>query len=323
MKPYKVEKTGKMTKSLSTSCYFVRPSVRRSERMRTNESKERESARISVPNWTCTSFNERLTVRMSDEVAKKIEERDQAVELNMKISQAALSFHTRRKEIEDQVVALEERIKMLQKEERNVTRKIIKTHEKTEQTLENKRRKQLDLEAKLALKALREAELKQRQEKVSTERRNSKAGVSQAVLRNQRAKVNTVLDVKLDNYKNKLIKEDINKKEGMKAQALRQSVVNTHEKVKTNTLGKEIGEMTRWTKKNISRIDTDSQKYEELSKKYEELAAKEQAMLDNLGKTYDLHKNKIQELEKVFTMKVQPREGASNLLMRKKSVGKF
>jgi len=46
-------------------------------------------------------------------------------------------------------------------------------------------------------------------------------------------------------------------------------------------------------------------------------------MLDNLGKTYDLHKNKIQELEKVFTMKVQPREGASNLLMRKKSVGKF
>jgi len=270
-----------------------------------------------VPNWTCSSFNETMTIRMSEEVSKKIEERDQAVELSRKMSQTRLSFHNRRKEIEDQVSALEGRIKRLQKEDQEVTRKIIKTHEKTEETLQNKRRKQMDLEYKQALKAFREAELKHMKEKIANERRSIKAGVHQAVLKNQRMKLNTVLDVKADNYKNKLIKEDINKKENVKAQALRKSVVNTHEKVRTIALGKQIGDMNTFTMKNISRIDEDSQKYEQLSKKYEELAQLEQTMLDHLGKTYDAHKNKINELEKVFTMKVQP-----GVLNRKKSVGR-
>jgi len=290
----------------ATATCFAEKLSKNQRRAESTEPTSRMTASMSTLS-TSNVMNE--TVRMMERVSKKREERNQVHGLNSKVYQAAASSSLKRKEMEKQVAALESRIQRLKQEEREVTRRIMKTNEKTEKTLQIKMRKQEELEAKRQLQAMREKELQKKQEKILNERKNNRASVRQAVLNNQRAKHNTVLDVKAENYQQKLIKEDINRKQAAKYQSIKSKINNLHEELKTRKFGKEINNMQTSTFKNMINIDNDAIECEELSKRYQELTNMEQAMVENLGRTYDLHHHKIVQLEKLFTMKVEPTGG--------------
>jgi len=135
-------------------------------------------------------------------------------------------------------------------------------------------------------------------------------------LNTYRSKHNAVLDAKLENYNQKLIKEEITKMVNDRNQMLKKQIMDCKDQIKSKKLGKETNQLNKVITKCVRQIDDDSQTLENLNKKYQELAELEQVMLDNLGKTYDMHKSKIIELEQVFTMKVEPN------IERRKSLAK-
>jgi len=252
------------------------------------------------------SLNVSQTARLSDVVNQKTEERLQVGALSSKMNEAAMSSRAKRKEIEDQVALLENRINRLKKEEDEMMRKIAKTNEKTQITLMNKKRKQEDLNAKLLYKEQKEEEMRKLREKIAKERKNVRSGVRQAQLNTYRSKHNAVLDAKLENYNQKLIKEEIKKRVDDRNQTIIKTVNDMRDQIKSKKLGKETTQLSKVITKCAKQMDCDSQMLENLNKKYQHLAELEQVMLDNLGKTYDMHKSKIMELEEVFTMKVEP-----------------
>ena len=252
------------------------------------------------------SLNVSQTARLSDVVNQKTEERLQVGALSSKMNEAAMSSRAKRKEIEDQVALLENRINRLKKEEDEMMRKIAKTNEKTQITLMNKKRKQEDLNAKLLYKEQKEEEMRKLREKIANERKSVRSGVRQAQLNTYRSKHNAVLDAKLENYNQKLIKEEIKKRVDDRNQTIIKTVNDMRDQIKSKKLGKETTQLSKVITKCAKQMDCDSQMLENLNKKYQHLAELEQVMLDNLGKTYDMHKSKIMELEEVFTMKVEP-----------------
>ena len=292
--------------NLSVSFFNIQKAALKNQlRVGTSDARTNISKTLSTSLMSASPTKHSERSKLGGSLVKKIEEKCKAVEVNKQIMKESLDCREQRKEIESQVTALETRIAKLKHEEEEVMKRVQKVKEDTEKTMENKKRRQEDLLLKEQFYKQKQEEMRKRKEKATNIRVNVKTNVHQAKINNLENKYNTALHVKTDNNNYKSIKETIEKQKSEKNKMLVRRVSELHESVKAKKIDKEINGMNKFTEKSVNQMNKDKETAEKLAKRYQELADYEQEMLERLGRTYELHKSQVSELEQISTMRVE------------------
>jgi len=209
-----------------------------------------------------------------------------------------------RKEIEHQVTALETRIKRLQMEERQMIKKINETASKTEKILEAKKRHQEELHNKYLQNKAREEYLEKRRQEINQQRNEVKSHLRDAIIGTYKTKHDIAYTVKQENNYIKMLKEQ-KEQETLEKNKERIKQLNAQHQ---DFLVKHNRKISGNDAKYYERLEEEKRKIYDLNDKYQELEKQEQALLQKLSATYNLHKAKIDQLEKVFSLKVSATE---------------
>jgi hypothetical protein len=266
------------------------------------------SARSSIsklytePSGTDQSKSPRL---FSDYALKRMQSEKKAQRQGIRLGLEGLDSALQRKSLEYQVKILENRLKKLKLEEVSMAKKIKETSDKTDKILCSKRRRQEELQKKEMKNRKREEDLQRKRLEVMKDRQELREGLRRSSMGSLKQKHETACSTKIVNDQEKMRKEEIQRKRDEKNREVISKVnggINSSMTMKYNREADKINEANNNYKERISK---DREAAEDLAQKCGELENIEHQMLEKLSQTYNLHKAKIVELEKAFTIKVK------------------
>ena len=241
---------------------------------------------------------------MSEVALKRMEESKEIFIESKNTGKEALIAELGRKELENHVRILENRLMKLRIEEKNMQKKILDTSDKTEKTLQSKLRHQEDLTEKQMRRSDLERQLDQKRQELNNKREsdtNSRKMKTQMMLQGKQSIATDVKDIKQDARSRK----DSNKTDYLSQSAqLIQKIRGDDNSRKSERLDKENEKKMMAKTQFHGRLNTNNETKQTLENKLKELEEQEQFMIEKLKQTYDLHKNKYQEYQKVFNTKV-------------------
>ena len=241
---------------------------------------------------------------MSELALKRMEESKEIFIESKNTGKESLIAELGRKELENHVRILENRLMKLRIEEKNMHKKILDTSDKTEKTLQSKLRHQEELTEKEMKRTDLERQLEQKRQELNNKREsdtNTRKMKTQMMLQGKLSIATDVKDIKQDARSRK----DSNKTHYLsQSTQLIQKIRGDDNSRKSERLDKENQKKTMAKTQFNGRLNTNKETKQNLESKLKELEEKEQFMIEKLKQTYDLHKNKYQEFQKVFNTKV-------------------
>jgi len=243
--------------------------------------------------------------KYSEFALKRIENERKIHTQSMKLGAEGLDTYLYRKTLEKQVGTLENRLNKLKFEEELMAKKIKETETKTEKILSSKKRHQEDLQMKEWRAKKKEADIERRRMSARRDREESRDGLRKASLDTFKNKYERAYGVKVDNQRNKALKEHINKQIEERNRELISMVQKGSNTSMSIRIDKENKKVEMANKKYETMITNEKGKVDELNEKCKELELLENQMLERLSQSYSIHKAKVMELEKAFTMKVK------------------
>ena len=269
------------------------------------------SARSSIsklqtePSMNDQSKSPRL---FSDYAVKRMESEKKAQRQGIRLGLEGLDTALHRKSLENQVKILENRLNKLKLEEVSMAKKIKETSDKTDKILWSKRRRQEDLQKKEMKNRKREEDLQRKRLEVMKDKQELKEGLRRSSMGNLKHKHETACSTKVANDQEKARKEEIQRKRDERNKEVIAKVnggINSSMMMKNN---KDMDKVNDANYKYKERIMKDKEAADHLAQKCKELENIEHQMLEKLSQTYNMHKAKIVELEKAFTIKVKAGE---------------
>ena len=213
-----------------------------------------------------------------------------------------------RKTLEKQVEILENRLNKLKAEENVMSKKIKDTTSKTENILTSKRRRQDELVMRDLRNKKREEDLNRKKMELLREREENRNNLKKSKLYNFKNKHDVAYTMKVDNAYHKALKDDFKRRREERNKELISKVQGVSNLSMSIRQCKDLSKKDDVNHKYADRVEKDKEKADLLAAKCKELERQEHQMLEKLSQTYNLHKEKIVELEKAFTMRVQPYE---------------
>ena len=243
--------------------------------------------------------------KYSEFALKRIENERKIHAQSIKLGAEGLDTFLYKKNMEKQVGTLENRLNKLKFEEELMEKKIKETEKKTQKVLACKQRHQEDLQMKEWRAKKKEQDIERRRSSARKDREESREGLRKASLDTFKNKYEIAYGVKVDNQRNKALKEHINKQIEERNKELISMVQKGSNTSMSMRIDKENTKLETANKKYQKVVAHERERAEELNEKCKELELLENQMLERLSQSYSIHKAKVIELEKAFTMKVK------------------
>lgn len=267
------------------------------------------SARSSMTKLNTEPENRDKSPRKFSEYAlKRIESEKKSQMQGIRLGLEGLDSALHRKNLEYQVKILENRLSKLKLEEVSMAKKIKETSDKTDKILCSKRRRQEELQKKEMMNKKREEDLQRKREQINRERQELREGMRRSSLGCLKQKHEVACSTKYVNEQEKARKEDITKKRQEKNKEIISKVNGSANSSMTMKQTWNVNKVNEANQKYKEKISKDKEMSELLALKCRELENIEHQMLEKLSQTYNMHKAKIFELEKAFSIKVRPDE---------------
>jgi len=244
----------------------------------------------------------------SDYALKRMESEKKAQRQGIRLGLEGLDSALHKKNLEYQVKILENRLSKLKLEEVAMAKKIKETSDKTDKILCSKRRRQEELQKKEMMNKKKEEDLQRKRAELNKDRQELRDGMRRSSLGHLKQKHETACMTKMANEQEKMRKEEIKRKRDEKNREIISKVnggINTSMTMRQNKDTDKAYEASQAYKEKITK---DREMAEHLAQKCMELENIEHQMLEKLSQTYNLHKTKIYELEKAFSIKVKADE---------------
>ena len=258
--------------------------------------------------------------RISPEKTQERHREHQAMKLEAKeAGRAAYNETTHRKELKQQVFALENRLRRLQLEEQRTQKKIKETSEKTYRTLCNKQRHCDDLRNKSANKTRNGLELNQRRQSLHIQRTqhlNSKKESVEDMLRTRQQAADTVkLEIK---HARAMQNQDQTNQTQRNADLIRNIKDDQQQSIEKR---KDMARVQRnqSTQSYRSRVNAEKSEAEQLEARLSDLAVLEEQLVANLNRTYALQRSKEEELERTANLNAASLEPETSLVSKRNS----
>jgi len=244
--------------------------------------------------------------RFSQKALLRQEQAKKAKDEGLKLGNEGLDAVIHRKTLENQVAILENRLNKLKAEENIMSKKIKETTQKTDKILVSKRRRQDEIDMKEARTKKREEDLERRRLDLLKEREENRNSLKKSKLYNFKNKHDVAYSMKADNAYHKALKDEFKRRRDERNKEMISKVQNGLNISSTMRQSKDFIKREDVGHKYVERIEKDKEQADLLAAKCKELERQEHQMLEKLSQTYNLHKEKIVELEKAFTMRVKP-----------------
>jgi len=219
-----------------------------------------------------------------------------------------LENHIQRKEMETHVLVLENRIKKLQMEDMQITKKIYLTSEKTEIILENKKRHHEKLTIKEERARKLEQEVLTRQQHLQVYKEQVKEKLNTAQLEKFRSKHDLASTMKEESGLHRTLKQELREAQEKKIREMVEKRHQERQQKETINQVKVIDKREQAKQSYKSKAEQNQIKKQELADKCKQLENIEQRLLEKLSNTYSVHKAKVQQMEKAFNIKVNTKE---------------
>ena len=245
-------------------------------------------------------------VRIAPIIQAKLEKYEQYKDSGKASAGEMLQTMRDRKELLEKILAVENRIKRLDFEDKLMLKKINATAEKTEKVMANKIRHQEELATRESRKHVQEEVLEQKKEAVQQVKHVRKASLQESREKVMMYKQEVGLVVRQDIG---AILQKKRENESVRVERNRSLVerVKSAEKVtQESRIEKEESVRVEASKRYSSKIEVEKNKNAELESKLESLAKLEEKCFAKLSQTQALHKAKYEELERTFNLKATP-----------------
>ena len=239
-----------------------------------------------------------------ERISKRMEESKQIFENSKNAGKDALIAELERKELENHVKILENRLMKLHIEEKNMHKKILDTSDKTEKTLQSKLRHQEELTEKEMRRAELEHLLDQKRQELNDKRENdgnTRKIKTQEMLQERQNIATNVKDIKQDARNQKVSNKTYHLHQSSQ---LIQKIRGEDNTRKTERFDRENEKKMINKTQFHGRLQTNKETKQNLESKLKELEEQEQLMVEKLKQTYNLHKNKYEAYQRVFNAKV-------------------
>jgi hypothetical protein len=233
-----------------------------------------------------------------------IEERKRLAEYFKEQGAKRYENRVMRKEMENQMQQLQNRIKRLQLEQENMKRQLKRTETLTKKTIESKQRHLQDLVLAENLKLERLKQEQRTREIIYSEKREHIGNLKNSLALTRMKKAMAANEVRTSLHENLEKREQKLKLENQKKAALHKKTQEMEKKLRDDKLRQSIINKEKADKRFVQIVENERRKASEIQEKMKEMAKLEEALIDQIKTTQLIKESMEDRIRKIAATRV-------------------